>query len=137
MKIFERLIYDLLTIGNYIHVLTTCNKEYSSPTITVIGNHELLIAEVAYHTFAKIATFWCVKNAEWRKFDPVTNYPDRGDKYLTSNVQILDPTTHKFEYIGKQYKYFTTPCGVRIMAFGVIFYMTRRSPLSQLLLHFS
>ncbi|KAK8089401.1 hypothetical protein PG997_004362 [Apiospora hydei] len=83
MKIFERLTYDLLTIGN----------------------HELYLAEVAYQTFDGIAKLW-------------------GDKYLTSNVQILNPSTNKFEYIGKQYKYFTTQHGLRIMAFGILFDFT-------------
>lgn len=34
-----------------------------------------------------------------------------GDKYLTSNVQIINPATGQFEYIGKQYRYFTTAHG--------------------------
>lgn len=49
---------------------------------------------------------------------------NRGDKYLTSNVQILNPKTNEFEYIGKQYKYFTTQHGLRIMAFGILFDFT-------------
>ena len=34
-----------------------------------------------------------------------------GDKYVTSNVQIVNPATGLFEYIGKQYRYFTTDHG--------------------------
>lgn len=34
-----------------------------------------------------------------------------GDKYVTSNVQIINPATGAFEYIGKQYRYFTTDHG--------------------------
>jgi hypothetical protein len=34
-----------------------------------------------------------------------------GEKYVTSNVQIINPATGQFEYIGKQYRYFTTDHG--------------------------
>lgn len=34
-----------------------------------------------------------------------------GDRYITSNVQIINPSTGEFEYIGKQYRYFTTEQG--------------------------
>lgn len=34
-----------------------------------------------------------------------------GDKYVTSNVQIINPATGLFEYIGKQYRYFKTDHG--------------------------
>ncbi|KAK8124697.1 uncharacterized protein PG998_000456 [Apiospora kogelbergensis] len=91
MKIFERLNYDLLTIGN----------------------HELYLAEVAYQTFDGIAKLW-------------------GDKYLTSNVQILNPKTNEFEYIGKQYKYFTTQHGLRIMAFGILFDFTGNANVTKI-----
>ncbi|KAK7965095.1 hypothetical protein PG988_010099 [Apiospora saccharicola] len=91
MKVFERLNYDLLTIGN----------------------HELYLAEVAYQTFDGIAKLW-------------------GDKYLTSNVQILNPSTNEFEYIGKQYKYFTTQHGLRIMAFGVLFDFTGNTNVTKI-----
>lgn len=43
---------------------------------------------------------------------------------MTSNVQILNNATNKFEYIGNQYRYFTTPLGLRIMAFGVLYDFT-------------
>ncbi|KAF3012250.1 hypothetical protein E8E14_011191 [Neopestalotiopsis sp. 37M] len=92
MKIFERLNYDLLTIGN----------------------HELLLADVAYQTFTEIAKFW-------------------GDKYLTSNVQILNPTSDSFEYIGSPYKYFVTGHGLRIMAFGVLFDFTRNTNVTRII----
>ncbi|KAK8026861.1 hypothetical protein PG991_003917 [Apiospora marii] len=91
MKVFERLNYDLLTIGN----------------------HELYLAEVAYQTFDGIAKLW-------------------GDKYLTSNVQIFNPSTNEFEYIGKQYKYFTTQHGLRIMAFGVLFDFTGNTNVTKI-----
>ncbi|KAF4637576.1 hypothetical protein G7Y89_g499 [Cudoniella acicularis] len=70
--------------------------------LLTIGNHELYVSEIAYERFYYFSRVW-------------------GDKYLTSNVQIINPTTGSFEYIGKQYRYFTTPQGLRIMAFGVLF----------------
>ncbi|KAH8202877.1 hypothetical protein TruAng_002930 [Truncatella angustata] len=90
--IFEKIDYDLLTIGN----------------------HELYLAEVAYQTFNELSKFW-------------------GDKYLTSNVQILNNATNEWEYIGQQYKYFTTPNGVRIMAFGVLFDFTTNVNISKVI----
>ncbi|KAI0167447.1 phosphoprotein phosphatase [Pestalotiopsis sp. NC0098] len=88
--LFEKIDYDLLTIGN----------------------HELYLAEVAYQTFTQLSKFW-------------------GDKYLTSNVQILNNETSEWEYIGQQYKYFTTAQGVRIMAFGVLFDFTGNVNISK------
>lgn len=70
--------------------------------ILTIGNHELYLANVAYETFFNFSTFY-------------------GDKYITSNVQILNPTSGKFQYIGQQYRYFTTQHGLRVMAFGVLY----------------
>lgn len=58
-----------------------------------IGNHELYISEIAYEHFYNFSKAY-------------------GDRYLTSNVQILNPATNQFEYIGKQYRYFTTPMGM-------------------------
>jgi hypothetical protein len=57
------------------------------------GNHELYLASVAYETFANFSKVW-------------------GEKYVTSNVQILNPATGQFEYIGAQYRYFTTDHGM-------------------------
>ena len=34
-----------------------------------------------------------------------------GDKYVTSNVQIINPATGLYEYIGSTHYYFTTPHG--------------------------
>lgn len=73
--------------------------------LLTIGNHELYLSSVAYETFSNFSKYY-------------------GDKYLTSNVQILNPATNAFEYIGYQYKYFTTPMGLRVMAFGVLFDFT-------------
>lgn len=81
--VFERLDYDLLTIGN----------------------HELYYAEIAYQDYYNFSKTW-------------------GDRYLTSNVQILNTTTNDFEYLGNQYKYLVTENGLRILAFGVLFDFT-------------
>lgn len=78
--IFEKVDYDLLTIGN----------------------HELYLTDIAYETFTQFSKHY-------------------GEKYVTSNVQILNNATQQFEYIGNQYRYFTTPLGLRIMAFGVLY----------------
>ena len=56
------------------------------------GNHELYVSEIAYETFANFSKFY-------------------GKKYITSNVQIVNPATGQFEYIGQQYRYFTTAHG--------------------------
>lgn len=37
-----------------------------------------------------------------------------GDKYVTSNVQILNPATGVFDYIGAKYRYFSTAHGKQI-----------------------
>jgi 2',3'-cyclic-nucleotide 2'-phosphodiesterase (5'-nucleotidase family) len=79
-----------------------------------IGNHELYVTEIAYETFSNFSKVY-------------------GDKYLTSNVQIMNPTTGKFEYIGARYRYFTTEQGLRIMAFGVLFDFTGNSNVSKVI----
>lgn len=80
--------------------------------LLTIGNHELYVTEIAYETFSNFSKVY-------------------GDKYLTSNVQIVNPATGKWEYIGKQYRYFTTEQGLRIMAFGVLFDFTGNSNVSK------
>jgi hypothetical protein len=50
---------------------------------------------------------------------------------VTSNVQILNNATGKFEYIGQKYRYFTTPLGLRIMAFGVLYDFTGNTNYTQ------
>jgi 2',3'-cyclic-nucleotide 2'-phosphodiesterase (5'-nucleotidase family) len=82
--------------------------------LLTIGNHELYVTEIAYETFSQFAKVY-------------------GDKYITSNVQIMNPTTKEFEYIGSQYRYFTTEHGVRIMAFGVLFDFTGNSNVSKVI----
>ncbi|KAI9792382.1 MAG: hypothetical protein M1835_007887 [Candelina submexicana] len=82
--------------------------------LLTIGNHELYVTEIAYETFSNFSKFY-------------------GDKYITSNVQIINPTTGQFEYIGSQYRYFTTNHGLRIMAFGVLFDFTGNSNVSKVI----
>ncbi|EMD66531.1 hypothetical protein COCSADRAFT_84636 [Bipolaris sorokiniana ND90Pr] len=82
--------------------------------ILTIGNHELYVTEIAYETFSGFAKAY-------------------GDRYLTSNVQIANPATGQFEYIGAQYRYFTTEQGLRIMSFGVLFDFTGHSNVSKVI----
>lgn len=66
--------------------------------LLTIGNHELYVTEIAYETFNNFSKVY-------------------GDKYLTSNVQIKNPTTGQFEYIGSQYRYFTTEQGMANLSY--------------------
>lgn len=56
-----------------------------------------------------------------------------GSRYLTSNVQILNPNTSEFEYIGNTHKYFKTDHGLRIMAFGILYDFTGNSNVSRVM----
>ncbi|KIH92990.1 Ser/Thr protein phosphatase family protein [Sporothrix brasiliensis 5110] len=89
-------------------------SELSAYDLLTIGNHELYLADVAYHTFNDFSSFW-------------------GDKYLTSNVQIINPDTQEWEYVGKTHRYFTTENGLRIMAFGVLFDFTGNTNFSKVI----
>lgn len=60
--------------------------------LLTIGNHELYVSEVAYQMFYNFTKVY-------------------GDRYITSNVQIINPETGLFEYVGSQYRYFTTENG--------------------------
>jgi len=82
--------------------------------LLTIGNHELYVTEIAYETFGNFSKVY-------------------GDKYLTSNVQIKNPASGQFEYIGAKYRYFTTEQGLRIMAFGVLFDFTGNSNVSKVI----
>lgn len=84
--IFENIDYDLLTIGPIPLPPKLIDYLIGS------GNHELIVTDIAYETangFSKVY----------------------GEKYLTSNVQILNKATKKHEYIGRRYRYFTTRHG--------------------------
>ncbi|KAI8939145.1 hypothetical protein NX059_004979 [Plenodomus lindquistii] len=82
--------------------------------LLTIGNHELYVTEIAYEAFSNFSKVY-------------------GDKYLTSNVQIINPASGQFEYIGAKYRYFTTEQGLRIMAFGVLFDFTGNSNVSKVI----
>lgn len=86
--VFENVEYDLLSIGKFGLV----KLDISLLTWLCIGNHELYLSDVAYLQFNEFSKIY-------------------GDRYLTSNVQILNPATGQFEYIGAQYRYFTTAHG--------------------------
>jgi len=80
--------------------------------LLTIGNHELYVTDIAYETFSNFSKHY-------------------GEKYLTSNVQIINKATGRFEYIGNRYRYFMTKHGLRIMAFGVLFDFTGNSNVSK------
>ncbi|EGX89262.1 ser/Thr protein phosphatase family [Cordyceps militaris CM01] len=82
--------------------------------LLTIGNHELYVSEVAYQMFNTWARKW-------------------GDRYVTSNVQIRNPATGAFEYVGATHRYFTTDKGLRVMAFGVLFDFTGNSNASRVI----
>ncbi|KAH6604232.1 hypothetical protein Trco_007678 [Trichoderma cornu-damae] len=82
--------------------------------LLTVGNHELYVSEVAY----QMSTTWARK---W------------GDRYVTSNVKVMDPATGKYEYLGATHRYFTTKKGLRVMAFGLLFDFTGNSNASQVL----
>ncbi|KAJ3950080.1 uncharacterized protein N0V96_001217 [Colletotrichum fioriniae] len=110
-------ISDATGVSTYANG-TGVNGQLSNPIfenidydVLAIGNHELYVSAIAYETFSQFAKVY-------------------GDRYLTSNVQIRNPSTGALETIGKQYRYFTTPKGLRIMAFGVLFDFTGNSNAS-------
>ena len=48
-------------------------------------------------------------------------------------MQILNPNTSEFEYIGNTHKYFKTDHGLRIMAFGILYDFTGNSNVSKVI----
>ncbi|KFY13710.1 hypothetical protein V492_03085 [Pseudogymnoascus sp. VKM F-4246] len=104
--------------GNGMSDTTVPNGAISNPIfeniaydVLTIGNHELYVSDIAYETFSNFSTYY-------------------GDRYVTSNVQIFNQRTNKYEYAGSKYRYFTTDHGIRIMAFGVLFDFTGNSNAS-------
>jgi len=75
--------------GEFSNPIFEANLDYD---ILTIGNHELYVSEIAYETFNQFSKAY-------------------GEKYLTSNVQIMNPSTGAYEYIGKTHRYFTTKHG--------------------------
>ncbi|KAF2715459.1 Metallo-dependent phosphatase [Pleomassaria siparia CBS 279.74] len=104
-------ISDATTPNGNISNAIWDNVDYD---LLTIGNHELYVTEVAYETFSNFSKVY-------------------GERYLTSNVQIRDPVTGEFEYIGNKYRYFTTEQGLRIMSFGVLFDFTGNSNVSKVI----
>ncbi|KAL9576976.1 MAG: hypothetical protein Q9203_007622, partial [Teloschistes exilis] len=108
--------------GNGLSDATTPNGALSNPIfenvdydlLTIGSNHELYVSEIAYETFNQFSKVY-------------------GDRYITSNVQIINPATGKFEYIGSRYRYFTTDHGLRVMAFGVLYDFTGNSNVSKVI----
>lgn len=90
--VFEKLDYDILTIGN----------------------HELYYADIAYQDYDSFSKVW-------------------GDRYLTSNVQILNTTTNEYQYLGNKYRYFTTENGIRILAFGILYDFTGNTNVTKVI----
>lgn len=82
--------------------------------LLTVGNHELYVAAITYEHFNQFAKVY-------------------GDRSLTSNVEVLNPNTSTYEYIGKQYRYFTTPQGLRIISFGVLYDFTGNSNASRII----
>nr|POF22076.1 secreted protein [Quercus suber] len=82
--------------------------------LLTIGNHELYLSDIAYETFRNFSSHY-------------------GERYLTSNVQIYNPSSSQYEYIGKTHRYFTTKKGLRIMSFGLLFDFTGNSNVSKVI----
>ncbi|WEW54843.1 hypothetical protein PRK78_000269 [Emydomyces testavorans] len=122
----DRLHVDLLVVdtgdlhdGNGLSDVTTPDGLISDAIFSeidydllAIGNHELYVTEVAYQSYANIS----------KPF---------GERYLTSNVQLLNRETGQFQDFGSKYRYFITKHGLRIMAFGVLFDFTGNSNVSR------
>ncbi|PGH13821.1 hypothetical protein AJ79_03389 [Helicocarpus griseus UAMH5409] len=123
----DELEVDLLLVdtgdlhdGNGLSDTTTPNGVYTDELFTkvdydllTVGNHELYVTEIAYEAFANFSNVY-------------------GERYLTSNVQILNNATGEFEDMGHRFRYFTTKHGLRIMAFGVLFDFTGNSEVSKI-----
>lgn len=102
---------DATEVDGSVSNLVFQNLDYD---LLTIGNHELYYADIAYQDYYNFSKVW-------------------GDKYLTSNVQILNTTTNEFTYLGNQYRYFTTENGLRILSFGVIFDFTGNTNVTKVI----
>ena len=80
--------------------------------LLTIGNHELYVMEVAALTADQFAKFY-------------------GERYISSNVQIYNNATQRYENFANQYRYFKTHFGLRVMAFGVLYNFTGNSNYSK------
>jgi 2',3'-cyclic-nucleotide 2'-phosphodiesterase (5'-nucleotidase family) len=88
--------------------------EHVDYDLLTIGNHELYLSDIAYLTADTFAKYY-------------------GDKYISSNVQIFNNKTQKYEDIANKYRYFTTAHGLRIMAFGLLYDFTGNSNASKVI----
>lgn len=96
----DRLGVDLLIVdtgdlhdGAGLSDATPLNGVLSNPIfdnidydLLTIGNHELYVSDIAYEHFYNFSSYW-------------------GEKYVTSNVQIINQTSGEWQYIGRQYRY--------------------------------
>lgn len=82
--------------------------------LLTIGNHELYMSEVSYEMF----NIWVKK---W------------GERYMNSNVKVLNKTSGKYECVGATHRYFKTEKGLCVMAFGILFDFTGNSNASQVI----
>ncbi|KAK5111407.1 hypothetical protein LTR85_012181 [Meristemomyces frigidus] len=124
----DALDVDLLVVdtgdlhdGAGLSDATSPNGELSNPIfeninydVLTIGNHELYVSAITYEHFYNFSRHY-------------------GDRYLTSNVQVYNPNTSTYEYIGKTHRYFSTPKGIRIMSFGVLYDFTGNSNASKVI----
>lgn len=102
---------DATTVDGELSNIVFENLDYD---LLTIGNHELYLADIAYQDYTSFSKAW-------------------GDRYLTSNVQILNTTTNEYTYLGNQYKYLTTENGLRILAFGVLFDFTGNTNVTKVI----
>ncbi|KAI9333763.1 Metallo-dependent phosphatase-like protein [Zopfochytrium polystomum] len=79
--------------------------------ILTIGNHELYVTGVANDVAADFAPYW-------------------GEKYLSSNVYLVDPVSKAQTPIGKKYRSFTGSKGTRVLSYGFLYNFTGNSNAS-------
>lgn len=112
---------------------TSLNGELSNPIfenvdydLLTIGNHELYVSDIAYETFYNFSRVYGDKYLTSSKLTH-----SKLDSFLTAkDVQIFNPATGNYSYIGSRFRYFSTPKGLRIMAFGVLYDFTGNSNAS-------
>ncbi|KNZ55722.1 hypothetical protein VP01_25g4 [Puccinia sorghi] len=107
-KIFTRVPYDILAIGNDSHFFSLQIHLPGFPLIApfffdIVGNHELYDIEIAQNMHDNFAPYW------------------KGS-YLSSNVNIT--TSGTSVPIGSRYRKFKTEHGRKVTAFGIIFHFT-------------
>ncbi|EKD12444.1 ser/Thr protein phosphatase family [Drepanopeziza brunnea f. sp. 'multigermtubi' MB_m1] len=106
--------------------------------VLTIGNHELYVSEIADEqqvTLTGLVGEKCQPALQLLQLQQ-----SLGRQIVTSNVQILNPVTGAFDYIGSEYRYFSTAhgcliyvLGLRIMTFGFLFDFTGNSNVSKVI----